>query len=202
MTDRTCDCGKCCGGTPFARVVQTLPTSDQLRELLLHDGSGGLTWMPRARAWFPTDHSYRLWNARFAGKRAFGTVDTVGYMHGKMLSRSVRAHRVVFKMTHGYEPVEIDHADGDRTNNKPDNLYAANRSVNMHNVIMSARNKSGSRGVYQNRQGRWVAQICHRGKTVFLGSYTDFESARQSRATAERGQNYKPQRERAGLNHD
>lgn len=51
---------------------------------------------------------------------------------------------------------------------------------------VSASNKSGIRGVYQNkRTGRWAAQITFQGKTRYLGSFDSLKEAAEVRARAE-----------------
>ena len=52
---------------------------------------------------------------------------------------------------------------------------------------VSARNRSGVRGVYRNRRtGRWVAQITFQGRTSYLGSFDELEEAAAARAEAEK----------------
>ena len=51
---------------------------------------------------------------------------------------------------------------------------------------VSASNKSGVRGVYFNqRSGRWIAQITFQGHTRYLGSFESLEEAAQARKKAE-----------------
>lgn len=52
---------------------------------------------------------------------------------------------------------------------------------------VSASNRSGVRGVYENRRtGRWAAQITFQGRTRYLGSFGSLEEAARARAEAER----------------
>lgn len=49
-----------------------------------------------------------------------------------------------------------------------------------------ASNKSGYNGVYRERRtGRWAAQITFKGKTYYLGSYTDIQDAVKARKRGE-----------------
>ena len=51
---------------------------------------------------------------------------------------------------------------------------------------VSVSNKSGVRGVYFNqRSGRWIAQITFQGHTRYLGSFESLEEAAQARKKAE-----------------
>ena len=38
-------------------------------------------------------------------------------------------------------------------------------------------NKSGYNGVYQNKRGKWIAQITFKSKTYYLGTYIRIEDA-------------------------
>lgn len=47
-------------------------------------------------------------------------------------------------------------------------------------------NTSGYNGVYRNkRNGKWAAQITFKGKTYYLGSYSDIENAVKARRRGE-----------------
>lgn len=47
-------------------------------------------------------------------------------------------------------------------------------------------NKSGFRGVYQGKNGRFRVSIGFRGKRIYLGTYDDFENAVEARLEAEK----------------
>lgn len=46
------------------------------------------------------------------GAEAFPTLDAGGYYNGRFDGKGVRAHRVVFYLTHGYWPAAVDHENG------------------------------------------------------------------------------------------
>ncbi len=51
---------------------------------------------------------------------------------------------------------------------------------------MSPYNTSGCTGVYQNRKnGKWIAQIGFKGKTYYLGSYSNYQDAVKARKQGE-----------------
>ncbi|GHS73622.1 hypothetical protein EKTHUN627_44210 [Enterobacter kobei] len=55
-----------------------------------------------------------------AGDPAFTTVTRSGYYAGKFCGARLSAHVVVFFLHNGFLPKgEVDHIDGDRTNNDP-----------------------------------------------------------------------------------
>ena len=52
------------------------------------------------------------------------------------------------------------------------------------NTLLSS-NTSGCTGVYQNRKGKWAAQITFKGKTYYLGSYAEKGEAIRARKRGE-----------------
>lgn len=86
------------------------------------------------------------------------------------------AHRVIWKMVYGTEPAEIDHRDGDPSNNRLSNLREATRSQNLAN----RRKRHGKllpKGVQATPHGRFRAEIHARGKTLSLGNFQTPEEA-------------------------
>lgn len=76
---------------------------------------------------------------------------------------------------------ECDHEDGDSLNNRRSNLRPASHSENMRNRKKHKNNRSGYKGVYQEkRTGRWVAQIRSHNKKHWLGSFATPEEAHEA----------------------
>ena len=80
-------------------------------------------------------------------------------------------HRIIWFYITGEDPgdLEIDHIDGDPSNNRADNLRIATRSQNEWN-------KPLGRG-YVKIKGRFYAKIRHKGETLSLGGYATPEEA-------------------------
>jgi hypothetical protein len=139
--------------------------AEQLRLLLSYDpNTGDLTWKKR---------DLPKWDTRWAGKRA-GSIKPNGYCVVTLMNRKgLRAHRVAWAITHGHWPKnEIDHIDGNPSNNRLSNLREANGSENYQNRVRYLNNKSGYMGVYRhNRVNKWVAQIRFNRKKHYLGMY-------------------------------
>jgi hypothetical protein len=98
----------------------------------------------------------------------------------KINQRTYPAHRVVFALVNGLDPgfKEVDHIDRNPLNNKAENLRIATRSENARNKGIPANNASGKKGVtWCKRTKRWMAQIGHCKKTVFLGRFKSFGDA-------------------------
>ena len=125
-----------------------------------------------------------LFNADVAG-----SVVGVGWYNGyKAISikgQSYLLHRIIWKMVHGTEPVEVDHIDGDTSNNRVENLRSASDGENKRNIRLSSANKSGQMGVRLAESGRYTAGIGNNGNNLHLGTFDTFEEAKQVRKAAE-----------------
>lgn len=76
-------------------------------------------------------------------------------------------HRIVFFLHHGYCPDYIDHIDGNRSNNKIENLRECSKKENAYNSKLSKNNKSGHKGVgilHLGNYSYWYVQIKKNGK--------------------------------------
>lgn len=80
-------------------------------------------------------------------------------------------------------PVEIDHADGDRLNNRLANLRAASVSDNRVNRHGPG-NPTGIKGVRFSKGGRFTARIMKNRREIPLGTYDTLEEAAAARRNA------------------
>jgi hypothetical protein len=87
--------------------------------------------------------------------------------------KTVLMHREILQAAHGFE---VDHISGDGLDNRRENLRAATKSENVINGRLRAVNKAGLKGA-SPRNGRWVAQIRHGGKQLWLGMFDTPEAA-------------------------
>lgn len=95
-------------------------------------------------------------------------------------AKKVYAHRVAWRIVHGEWPASwIDHINGDRTDNRIENLRLATQAENMQNLRKPGkRNKSGFLGVSWDKVvGLWVAQIRAFGSPHQIGWYETPEEA-------------------------
>ena len=81
-----------------------------------------------------------------------GFINDKGYVAVNLLGKNIAVHRLVWMMQHGEMPALIDHIDGDRQNNRIENLRLANRFGNAQNKKLNKNNTSGVKGVYWNKQ--------------------------------------------------
>lgn len=161
-------------------------TVDVLHELLSFDGDTGvLIWKERDSRHCASALSAKRWNARFAGKPAITGNHAQGYLEGTILFKKVLAHRAAWAMHYGrWPPNQIDHINGDRSDNRIANLREATTTENNRNMRRSSRNTSGTVGVHRSKR-LWVARICEQGKIVHLGSFAEQSDAVAARKAAE-----------------
>ncbi len=161
-----------------------LPPAELLRKLLRYDADTGyLYWLPRPEEMFPAGNGLQ-WNGRFAGRRAF-TAISGGYYVGAIHYQNYMAHRIIWKMTYGVEPIEVDHINGVRTDNRLSNLRNVTSAENSRNSGRDSRNTSGVTGVYRHFDGRWRARIWVNGRARCLGCFHAFDDAVRARKAAE-----------------
>lgn len=131
-----------------------------------------------------------------AGTRA-GYPANKGYRRVTICNNEYGEHRVIWYWMTGESPtLEIDHKDGDRANNKWDNLRLATGVQNSANSAFKRKNKTGYRGVGQMRcNSRYYAQLCVDGRQQILGYFDTAEEAYAkycAEAERLRGEYYRP----------
>lgn len=143
-----------------------------------------------AREWFALDANTGVlfWRKRpsrgcvFAGDKA-GSIDGQGYLRIKLLGRSHLAHRIVWVHHYGSPPqLEVDHINGDRSDNRIANLRDVDRAANNQNRRKSQSSNRSSTligATFEINMKKWKAQISVNKKRIHLGY---FESAEQAHA--------------------
>lgn len=164
-----------------------LPSLKFLEEcLLLDEQNSKLFWKERPRRHFKRQSDWRRFNNMFAGKEAFCTPSTAGYLYGVLEKRIYFAHRVLWKMKYRKEPRgPLDHKDGVKRNNAWDNLRRATSAQNSFNRKNKPYGESGHKGVYKSWK-RWMARIAVGPKKMYLGTFDTPEEARAVRIAAEK----------------
>lgn len=166
---------------------EQLPPADVLRRLLHLNSDGTLVWRRRDVSDCKSESDCRRFNTQQAGRPALAYLHRGRYLVGVLLQQNVFAHKVVFKLVYGYEPIQVDHINGVKTDNRPENLRAADHTRNQRNCKRRADNKSGHPGVRWNSQLRkWVATIGVGGRKRWLGCFDHMDGAVAARQAAER----------------
>lgn len=154
-----------------AHANRPLPSRDRIAKFLRYDpATGALTWISRrgVRA------------GRVAGCVSPDDYRRVGFDMSEYL-----AHRLVWALHHDEVPEFLDHINGDKDDNRIENLRPASKSENGMNRSKQRNNVSGVKGVcWDTRKGRWLATIKKEGKQVRLGHFSDPEAAHAAYAKA------------------
>lgn len=173
-------------------TYKPLPDQEQILKDLDYDpDTGKLTWLPRPKEDFATSQAYGTWNARFAGRPALNRPTPEGYLRGRYRYDVYTAHRIIWKLMTGEEPVEIDHINGVRADNRIANLRSVSVSENRKNMRISSMNTSGISGVSETSCG-WTARICINTKAIWLGCYKTRDEAVAARIAAEKVSGFHP----------
>jgi hypothetical protein len=158
------------------RRKNPLPTLERVKELLDYQSiSGEFVWrvspnrniVPGTRAGGISRDGYRLI-----------TIDGI----------MIRAHRLVWFYNYGTWPQNgMDHVNGQRLDNRLENLRDSTGSVSSFNRGRLTNNTSGIVGVFwETSRNKWRACISVGGKKINLGSYSNVRDAQAARAKAER----------------
>jgi hypothetical protein len=140
-------------------------TAERVRDLLHYDPETGL-------------FTNRIKRGNRAGVGLLtGNRMRLGYTEMRVEGMRVTAHRLAWLYVHGEWPKhEIDHIDGDPTNNRISNLRDVPHLHNMQNVKLRGSSTSGLPGAYRVRN-RFKALIQVGGKQRHLGYFDTAEEA-------------------------
>ena len=157
--------------------TRPLPAVERLRELFRYEPETGLL--------------IRIAKSSIRGNvgEVVGSKNGTGYLYACLDSGRFLIHRIAYKMMTGVDPGEhfIDHINGDRGDNRFDNLRLVSKAENGHNSKRNSRNTSGTVGVVWCKDiEKWVARITVDMVTHFLGYYKNLEDAVAARKAAEK----------------
>lgn len=142
-------------------------TQERLKELLSYDPITGIF------------KRLKQINYKINPDKIVGSIND-GYLIVKLDNKFYRLHRLAWLYAHGRFPEnDIDHIDGDKQNNKLENLREANNSENGRNKPKFKKNKSGHKGVcWIEKSQKWRASIAlGNKKTKHIGLYENLEDA-------------------------
>ena len=180
----------------FGPIGKTLSMPDQLflqERLDYNQLTGVLTWRYRPLQDFVDARAMRIWNSKFALKRA-GSLDTsTGYRTVSLAGCRLYEHRLIHCLMTGEWPTRNDHENHRRDDNRWVNLSDVSHAQNNRNLSMPVHNTSGVVGVaWVPRLKRWRAEITVGNKTRYLGSFVDKDDAVRARCAAEAEHGYHP----------
>lgn len=162
-----------------------IPFAKYAHDALAYDPSTGiLRWKEdRPACHFRTKAGHKTWRAQFGGARA-GSTSTSRNKPRRILKLGVGSyleHRVIWMMQTGEKVDQIDHINGDATDNRWVNLRAANYDINMKNKALYRTNKTGHVGISIRHNGRFNVNV----RNKYIGLFDTLEEAIAARKAAE-----------------
>jgi hypothetical protein len=144
-----------------------LPDQAFLAVRLRYDADTGLLyWLARTPDMFTDNAMWTAkqvcasWNSKHAEKEALTAISNIGYKNGLVGGYGFMAARIIWKLVHGYDPIEIDHINRVKTDNRLINLREVDRALNCRNRGLLCNNTSGVSGVYlEKSSGLWVVEV-------------------------------------------
>ena len=111
-----------------------------------------------------------------------------GYWQVQINKKNYPAHRVVYFLCTGLWPIaQIDHIDGNPSNNRIENLREATVQENGQNRKLNINNCSGYQGVtFSKSTNKWQSQIKANGSYKYLGVFITAEEAHEAYKMAKR----------------
>ena len=139
-----------------------------IREYLSYNkDTGDLTWIKK-----PSDRAR-------VGAIA-GSVNNFGYMHVGLKGKQYKIHRVAWFLYYGVEPtLDIDHINGDRSDNRISNLRELSRKDNQIAASKNRHKNTNSKGFYFCKAKElWHSWVKIDGTNHYIGRSTElFEIA-------------------------
>lgn len=110
---------------------------------------------------------------------AAGTDHNSGYRAVHLCGKIYLSHRLIWAIMYGNWPINyIDHIDGNKKNNKLENLREASKSQNCQNSRVRKDSTSGSKGVnWHTRKKKWTVRVQANKARKFIGYFDTFEEA-------------------------
>ena len=140
------------------------------------------------KKWFVYDPAEGL-VCLIPGRKRHPWVPTGPYLTLNIGQEKLYLHRLVWQYHTGEVPSRIDHKDGDKRNNKIENLRLCSAAQNQYNSARKINNKSGAKGVVEHKKckyKKWQAKITVDKKIISLGYFATVEEARAAYNTAAR----------------
>jgi len=115
------------------------------------------------------------------GKSAVIPMGVKRYERVSINGKAYNLHRMIYLWHYGSLPKVLDHIDGNRENNRIENLREATQQQNCLNSKHRSTSTSPYKNVYlQNDTGfkrNWVVSLMVSGKRKYIGSFEDIELA-------------------------
>lgn len=117
-----------------------------------------------------------------SGSIVSGWLEKGGYRRLYVMRKTYLLHRLIYFYHNGYLPgypnKELDHIDGDKRNNRIENLRVCNKNENLQNRNKNYNSSSKYKGVsYITRKDRWLSSVEVNKKSYYIGTFKTQEEA-------------------------
>lgn len=134
-------------------IPMTHPTQQRLNHLFTYDHSTGAL-------------TRRIDHYQAKAGDPVGTLNKRGYLICSVDGKTYYVHRLIWLMVNGNYPQTIDHKDGDKANNRLENLRPVTRQENSHN------NHKALGYYWREKLGKYQALITIDNKQQHIGLYS------------------------------
>jgi len=145
------------------KSIKALPDAEALRAHFRYDPDTGVITGPRGTS---------------------GHVNAVGYVVVKHKGRPYLAHRVIWKIVHGVDPLIVDHINENRSDNRIVNLRSCRHRDNLAYAKTPDRKDGLPTGVRKRPSGRYEARYKVGRKYTNIGTFGTAQEAEHARAEA------------------
>ncbi len=170
--------------------AKELPSQEYLKTLFDYDAETGLLFRNHLNInemvakWGWTEARTKERNTKYTGTPVT-CINNKDYIAQRLDGKMIYVHRIIYKIMTGDEPDQIDHINGDPSDNSWVNLRNVSNKVNQQNQKRRSDNTSGHTGVgWHKSRGKWQAMIMVKGKNIHLGFFTDLDEAIAARQAA------------------
>ena len=159
--------------------IKALPPQDLLLKELVYEPTTGKVFYKKTKS----------------GRHGLDVIsmDKEGYYRICLNRETYRLHRIIYKMYYGNfdESLQIDHINGNTSDNRITNLQPKNAVGNARNQKIPSNNKTGHIGVcYREKTNRYRVSIVIDGINKEVGNFIFIGDAIEARKKAERENGY------------
>jgi hypothetical protein len=160
-----------------AVTAKILSYEELVSKVVYHPETGLFSWKK--------DHEYA--KTIKAGDVISPNARSMGYRVACINKVRFYQHKLVWLYVHKQWPDrQIDHINGDKSDNRIENLRLATHSQNQHNR-KKLKSRSGLVGAYRSSRGNtWYSTIMANNKKNYLGTFKTAEEAAQAYAKAKK----------------
>lgn len=145
-----------------------LPPIELLNEFFLYDeNTGKLT------------NKYTRNSGAIKGEES-GGIHARGYRTVKVKGISYKVHRIIWKLMTGTDPIQVDHINGNPSDNRWENLRECTQQQNTYNKKLYINNKTGVKGIYKTKNNKYSVRVSVNKQRINVGTFDTLEEAEQA----------------------